>query len=135
MLEYLKKKSLRKSDEAWLVVDKDDWTEEQINKLYIWSSGARNYGFSLSNPKFEYWLILHFEDGKKISTSHQCSTHLKKYFPDYNKNLDLRIITQKHVFNAINHAKIRDNPPCNDWPRTFGVTTVYRLVERIFDMN
>jgi len=30
MQKRLKKEALRKSDEAWLVVDKDQWTDEQL---------------------------------------------------------------------------------------------------------
>ena len=30
---YLRKESLRKTDEAWIVVDKDDWMEDQLREL------------------------------------------------------------------------------------------------------
>src|SRR5258708_7347426 len=61
---YLRKESLRKTDEAWIVVDKDDWAEDQLQELQQWAKKNINYGFALSNPNFEYWLLLHFEDGK-----------------------------------------------------------------------
>jgi RloB-like protein len=131
MLEYLKQESLKKSDEAWIVVDKDNWTNEQLKKLYDWALSSQNYGFALSNPKFEYWLILHFEDGSGITTSHQLSTRLAKYFPNYNKGIDFRKMTYEKIYDALYHAKLRDNPPCVDFPRTFGVTTVYKLIARI----
>ena len=34
MKKRLKKEDLKKSDEAWLVVDKDQWTDEQLSQLY-----------------------------------------------------------------------------------------------------
>lgn len=37
MLRYLKNNSLDKSDEAWLVIDKDQWTDQQLASLYEWS--------------------------------------------------------------------------------------------------
>jgi hypothetical protein len=37
MESYLKEEGLKASDEAWLVVDKDQWTEEQLSLLYQWS--------------------------------------------------------------------------------------------------
>ena len=55
MINYLKGKDLRKKDEDWLVVDKDQWTDDQLMKLYEWFQKTDNYGFALSNPKFEYW--------------------------------------------------------------------------------
>ena len=131
MEDRLKQETLKNSDEAWLVVDKDQWTDEQLTQLHTWSQDADNYGFALSNPKFEYWLLLHFEDGTNIGSPSECSVRLKKHLPDYDKGLDIRKITPDMIEEAIRRAKIRDNPPCVDWPRTFGSTTVYKLVENI----
>jgi len=130
MAKYLRQESLKKSDEAWLVVDKDQWLNEQLEQLLRWAQGSDNYGFALSNPKFEYWLLLHFEDGEGISSSRACLERLKRYLPNYDKDIDPGKITPGIIANAIQRAKQRDNPPCTDWPRSIG-STVYRLVERI----
>lgn len=127
----LRDKGLKSSDEAWVVVDKDKWTGEQLNGLYRWSKSEKNYGFALSNPNFEYWLLLHFEDGNGISSSKDCEVQLKKYLPDYNKAIEKGEITCEMIKNAVNRAKARDNPSCIDWPRNPGCTTVYKLVEKI----
>lgn len=129
--DYLRKKELRSSDEAWLVVDKDNWTDEQLEQLQAWVQERNNYGFALSNPKFEYWLLLHFEDGNDISSSRDCSDRLKRHLPDYDKGIDTRKITRVRIDEAIRRARQRDNPPCADWPRNIGGTTVYKLVESI----
>jgi len=129
MKEQLRRESLRSSDEAWLVVDKDQWTEEQLTLLHSWAQVRDQYGFALSNPKFEYWLLLHFEDGAGVASSKNCAERLKRYLPDYNKGVDGRHITRERVEAAVQRAKRRDHPPCADWPRALGGTTVYRLVE------
>ena len=135
ILKRLKKKiaeeSLRKNDEAWLVIDKDDWTEQQLQTLFDWSKEQENYGFALSNPKVEYWLLLHFENGAKATTPAGCTQRLEKHLPDYDKGFDVRKISRAMVDDAITRAKQRDVPPCIDWPREEGITTVYRLVENI----
>ena len=131
MKDRLKQRNLQNSDEAWLVVDKDQWNNKQLAQLHTWSQSAGNYGFALSNPKFEYWLLLHFEDGTNIGSPSECSARLKRHLPDYDKGLDIRKITPDMIEEAIRRAKIRDNPPCVNWPRTFGSTTVYKLVENI----
>jgi hypothetical protein len=131
MQDHLKKEALKKSDEAWLVVDKDQWTNGQLAQLNGWSQAANNYGFALSNPKFEYWLLLHFEDGTGIASSQDCSDRLKRHLPDYDKGIDPRKFPRQTIDEAIRRAKQRDNPPCPDWPRSIGGTTVYRLVENI----
>lgn len=135
VLKRMKKKlineSLRDFDEAWLVVDKDNWTDEQLTQLHAWSLEHKNYGLALSNPKFEYWLLLHFDNGKNINSSSDCTERLKRFLPHYNKNINAHQITREKIKEAINRAKNRDNPPCTDWPRTVGCTTVYKLVQNI----
>ena len=131
--DHLGQENLLASDEAWLVVDKDQWKDEQLMELHTWSQGADNYGFALSNPRFEYWLLLHFEDGTRIGSSRECSSRLKKHLPDYDKNIDVRKIKPEMIEEAIRRAKVRDNPPCADWPRKLGSTTVYKLVENILN--
>lgn len=131
MEDHLKKEALKKSDEAWLVVDRDQWTDGQLAQLNGWSQAAENYGFALSNPKFEYWLLLHFEDGAGIASSQDCSDRLKRHLPDYDKGIDPRKFPRQTIDEAIRRAKQRDIPPCPDWPRSIGSTTVYRLVENI----
>ena len=113
-----------------MVVDKDQWTNEQLSQLYRWSQQADNYGFALSNPKFEFWLLLHFEDGSGVNSSQICSRRLKRYLPIYDKGIDIRKISETMIADAIRRAKQRDKPPCGDWPRNTG-TTVYKLVESI----
>ena len=131
MEERLHEEALSKSDEAWLVVDKDQWSDEQLAQLHAWSRKKVNYGFALSNPKFEYWLLLHFEDGKGVASPQDCSNRLRDFLPDYDKGVDARKITRESVDAAIRRAKARDNPRCADWPRAIGSTTVYRLIENI----
>ncbi len=130
MEKYLNINELNDNDQAWLVVDKDQWTDGQLNELFQWSQQKDNYGFALSNPKFEYWLLLHFEDGNGVSNSRQCTDKLKLHLPDYQKHINPREFTIDKIKRAIQRAKIKDNPPCSDWPRSTG-TTVYRLVEQI----
>ncbi len=130
MRQFLATKSLKGDDEAWLVVDKDNWTDEQLKELHGWAKTDPNYGFALSNPKFEYWLLLHFEDAQGITTSNKCTSQLKKHFSEYHKHIYLRFFTPDRIKQAIQRARQKDTPPCCDWPRTPG-TTVYRLVEKI----
>ena len=131
MGDYLRQEESRSSDEAWLVVAKDKWTDGQLTQLHAWAQKRDNYGLALSNPKFEYWLLLHFEDGTDIASSRDCSDHLKRYLPGYDKGIDAGKITRQEIDDAIRRARQRDNPPCADWPRALGGTTVYRLVESI----
>lgn len=132
MESYLRKESLRKTDEAWIVVDKDDWTEDQLRGLLQWAKKSENHGFALSNPNFEYWLLLHFEDGKGIANSQECLTRLKRYLPNYKKDIEGKKITLGLIAKAISRAKQRNTNRTNDLPQIWN-TTVYKLIERIVD--
>lgn len=129
--EILRNK-LRKNDEAWVVMDKDSWPENDLVQLYRWSQTMPNYGFALSNPKFEYWLLLHFEDANNVTQASHCDTKLTKHVPNYNKHIDSRRFTRELICQAVERAKVRDTPKCADWPRKPG-STVYRLVEKILN--
>jgi hypothetical protein len=76
---YVRREGLRALDEAWVVVDKDQWPEEHLSELHAWSQTKGNYGFALSNPKFEIWLLLHFEDAAGVATSHECDRRLANH--------------------------------------------------------
>jgi len=128
MKSYLKDAGLKLTDEAWLVVDRDNWTEEQLDQLYQWSEQQDNYGFALSNPRFEYWLLLHFEDGRGVGSARECSERLLRHIPNYHKAINPRVFTQTRVDDAVARASQRDNPPCDDWPGELAKTTIYRLV-------
>jgi len=131
MEEQLRKQRLLAGDEAWLVIDKDQWTPEQIGALDDWTQMHANRALAVSNPKFEFWLLLHFEDGSGVSTPQDCKQRLKRYLPDDDKGVGPAQISIAQVHQAIARAKRRDHPPCTNWPRTAGVSTVYKLVENI----
>ena len=127
---FLRKESLRKTDEAWVVIDKDSWTEEQLDELFAWSKSAENFGMALSNPKFELWLLLHLEEVRENLTAEECQRRLKRHLPNYEKEVDPRKFTRQKILEAVERAKRRDMPRCDKWPLNSG-STVYRLVEGI----
>ncbi len=130
MKDYLAAEGLRKTDEAWLVVDTDQWTIEDLNALHDWSTQKANYGFAVSNPKFEYWILLHFEDGNGVSSSSQCTARLKRRLPSFDKACVDTTKVRPGVEAAIERARRKDTPKCRKWPQNTG-TTIYRLVEKL----
>jgi len=127
---YLEANKLRKDDEAWLVVDTDCWEAKHLGELHAWTTTDKSYAMAVSNPKFEYWLLLHCENGAGVSSARDCVTRLKRYLPDYDKKLPTLSRLKEHIDDAIRNAKAKDAPPCSDYPRGRG-STVYRLVERL----
>ncbi|MBN1905586.1 MAG: RloB domain-containing protein [Deltaproteobacteria bacterium] len=127
--KFVDEKGLKKEDEVWLVIDRDQWDEEQLEEVFL-GCGVSHYNLSVSNPQFEYWLLLHFEDGKGVSGSKDCTQRLKRHLPQFEKgHLEVHKI-QPGIQDAIDRAEAKDTPPCEDWPRTNG-STVYRLVKKL----
>jgi hypothetical protein len=83
---YLKDEGLRQSDEAWIVVDADQWPEERLRQLYQWRQEKAGHGLAVSNPKFEFWLLLHFEDGATVTGSQDCTRQLRRHLPNFGKS-------------------------------------------------
>lgn len=130
MKNYIRTERLRKGDEAWLVVDTDRWSEQQLSELVQWSQTNEQYNLAVSNPKFELWLLLHFEEGRGVSSARDCDQRLNTYLPGYDKGcMDANTVLSS-VHSAIDRAKRRDTQPSDPWPRSTG-TTVYKLVEKI----
>ena len=132
--KHIKDEGLQVGDEAWVIVDRDKWTDGQLNNLHQWSQSAKNYGLAVSNPKFEYWLLLHFEDGSGITSPRTCSDRLRRHLPRYTKNNIGINKLQPGIPDAIRRAKQKDTPRCQKWPQSVG-TTVYRLVEKLHPAN
>ena len=117
MKKRLKSKDRDDGDQAWLVVDVDQNPESVLKELYQWPNQETGYGLALSNPCFEYWLLLHFDEGKSINTPSRCKEELQKHYSDYDK-ADLQIHRffgeekelkkmQEHLLNVIRRAKKR----------------------------
>lgn len=121
MKKYIRDETLRATDEAWLVVDKDQWKDEQLAQLRTWAGERDEYGLAISDPKFEYWLLLHFED---CSSSSECTARLQLKLHNYDKGFDIRKFTPSMIKDAIRRARQRTHstPP---------YTEVYKLVEKI----
>jgi hypothetical protein len=128
--KFLAKIDLKKDDEAWLIVDKDQWPDDQLRELFQWTKEKQNYYFALSNPCFEYWLLLHFENPRGKINKKSCSARLKRYLPDYDKNILANKFTDENINAAISRAEAQLSSQQVDWPTTTG-TTVYRLIKNI----
>ena len=128
VLDRLKKADIDKNDPAWIVIDRDTWGEDELNQVFNVCS-ARGYKMALSNPMFEYWLLLHFEDGNGVHAGN-VKARLKTYLPDFTKShVEIHKI-EPGINDAISRAERKDYPPCERWPQTTG-TTVYRLVKEL----
>ena len=87
-----------------------------------------------SNPCFEVWLLLHFEEldtSSKFQGSKDLENRLKELLGTYNKTrLDLARFNKENAAIAACRAEKRDNSSTDRWPQQTG-THIYRLVKKL----
>lgn len=128
--------ALKEGDELWCAIDRDDWPQTNIDALVQWARQAKAgivRGLALSSPKFELWLLAHFEvmAGNPHVSPKALITALKTHVPDYRKGSLHLQLSEAMVLQAISRCReaYGDNLPAHD-----GVgTTVHLLVESILN--
>lgn len=65
---YIEKQgiNLEKGDTVWVILDKDRWALKDLHDLNLLCK-EESWGFVISNPCFEVWLLLHIKTLDKIS--------------------------------------------------------------------
>lgn len=128
MEQHLSQNPLEAGVSAWIVADKIPNKDAEVEDLISWAEG-KDLSVAISYPNFDYWILLHFEDGTKIN-SNSCKKRLNVYFGDYKKSLDPKKFTQQYIDLAIDRSKAKHKTNGGKWPKSNG-STVYRLVEHI----
>lgn len=131
---YIKKNPLGKNEEIWIVVDVDKREKDTFISLFEWDNESKKHGVAISNPSFEYWLLLHYDPGDCIQSLNDCINRLRQYLPNYKKNnLNLNQIEVLNIKRAISNAKTK-HQHCHDW-HIDNYSTVYLLVDKIIEEN
>lgn len=136
-------------DEAWIVVDTDKRSKQEFAEICDWARKTRNHHVALSNPMFEYWLILHYK-GRRTSVAKAKST--KRPAPNMNDAKtkekcksefercsgfrtggDLPSELFSNVGNAIRESEGRMTEIRLGWPEVEGWTTIHLLVKRLLN--
>lgn len=147
------------NDEFWIVTDVDkNWSNEVISpsdgKTYYdeWKDAVtmckeRNYGYAISNPFFEVWLLLHHdtpnECDKSLAVTDIHEYEKTDYFLTRLKDLGVSLKRKKHidpshydmekVKTAISRAEELHVSKTDLCPKYFA-TTVYLLLQKMMEM-
>lgn len=94
-------------DSFWLCVDRDRWAKASLNDVLRDCLGKK-YGIALSNPCFELWILLHYEEVPDRRTCSEIKERLREILGGYGKNCCSTIaLTEQMVRNAIERARAR----------------------------
>jgi hypothetical protein len=104
-------RGLNEHSECWIILDNDVLSTTEINKLREWINSTNTEtmkSVGLSSPKFEYWLLLHYEVPRAYVSKADCLLYLKKWIPEYKKPFKNCTIIANRVSEACENAKKRD---------------------------
>lgn len=129
-------------DELWMIIDTDNW--KNIPDIINSCKELQNMYVAVSNPCFEFWLLLHIKNMNEYSTeelslilSNKKVTSKKNYVDtkiveimgSYNKSNLIASEFIPHINFAIKQAKNLDNSN-ESYPTKLG-SHLYKLIQKI----
>jgi hypothetical protein len=111
-----------KYNEVWCVFDGDE--HARLNQA-IDQAVATGISIAVSNPCFEIWILIHFQDQWAYITCDKAYADVKKHLPNYDKHVDFSRIqgkgneavsrAKKMESRAVTAGKWFDNPSTSVW--------------------
>lgn len=109
--------SPEQDDQLWIILDRDEENRvsEQFRALRRWEQARENNRVALSNPRFEYWLLLHVMPYPSAHMSREDSYVVEK-IPGYTKNLSRckQVFSLDAIRKAVARAAQQGYPTCQD---------------------
>jgi hypothetical protein len=121
-----------KYDEVWCVFDVD--AHERLPDAKQ-KANANEIELAISNPCFELWLLLHFQDQRAHIERHQAQSACRVHMPRYEKEVPFEVVYPHHQ-EAVDRAVALD-----EWQQQQGrpggnpSTGVHLLTERIRELG
>ncbi len=131
LVKFEERFDLGEDDERWLVIDVDRQRGQFLDEA---TQVAREsgYGLAISNPCFELWLLLHFQEAETADTD--CDAVIERLRPHtggHNKpRIRLDLYTSYSIQAAIVRAKALEGERDTRWP-VFPGTHVFKVVENL----
>ena len=126
----MREEDFRRGDEAWVVVDVDEWDESEFAELLAWVESDPRHHLAISNPKFELFLVMHFEKANGCTTVPKVDAALKRHLPRYAKRISSTQFTEADVKAAIENAESK-RAACKGAVPAPGMTDAHLLASRM----
>lgn len=123
-------KGFRPGDEAWLVVDVDTWDASEFDEILAWEESSPQFHLAISNPKFELFLIMHFERANGCTTASVVDERLKRHMPGYKKRIKPTQFNVAAISTAVENARLK-RAGCKARIPQPGMTDAHLLVSRL----
>jgi hypothetical protein len=116
-------------DEVWCVFDVDD--HPRLNDA-LQQARDNKLQLAVSNPNFELWILLHFQDQFAHEPRAQIARSLRRHLPEYVKNVPYDAIRPFYQLAVARAQRLEEMHQRNDTVGGNPSTGVYRLTEGIF---
>jgi hypothetical protein len=94
------------NDEAWCVFDIEQSGTHTTLQKALDHARKHNYHLALSNPSFEYWILLHYERvGRGFINASEVIRTLNRYIHDYSKSMSVFHLVRDYTNQAIENAE------------------------------
>ena len=122
---------LDQDDELWLMIDIDRWPQGSLARVCA-DADRQGFGLAVSNPCFEVWLVLHFQEADLSDNSgRRLKQKLHKLGGSNQKNrLKGNAYGRQRIEMAIQRARALDRQTGARWPE-FPGTHVYKIVQSL----
>jgi hypothetical protein len=127
MRQWSFENALGVNDFAWIICDFDSWNATQIERLISWANESNQHFLGISNPSFEYWILLHEHSGVGVHSAKTLEEKLKSSIPKYTKHLDGFTLTRENLTTACTRAEQRLKDNEGDFRRVPS-TTMHQLI-------
>lgn len=95
-------------DQVWCVFDREGQYEVETFRVAVQRADHEQIKLAISNPCFEYWYLLHFQDtGTPFYHGQEVKQALRRYIRDYQEHSDCseQLLPQTHI--ALERARRR----------------------------
>lgn len=109
MLKHASELGNRRGDEVWLMLDVDDHNvpdkngKRALDLVEEWRNKGGGHRVALSTPRFEHWLLLHFQEYQPRPDDNDLERLLKKWLPQYSGHGTPEAIYEKGI--ALGHIQ------------------------------
>lgn len=134
--------NFKDSDELWMIIDTDRW--KNIPDIILECKNQNNMFVAVSNPCFEFWLLLHIKDiseysneelelilknSKVTNKKNYVDSKIAEILGSYNKSNPKPELFIPTLDYAIKQAKTL-NQNNDDYPKSLG-SHIYKVVEKL----
>lgn len=132
-----KKKLGEPTDEVWCVLDTESLANNPTLKTAVEKAKKSKINLAISNPCFEYWYYIHFDESSRpFANGQEMKRELKTHIPDYNESMNVFPILDSLTPTAMKNAEKLRKRSDESWDIFPNPSTcVDKLVQEIIEIG